>query len=70
VKKIIVIIGTTASYKTHLAIEIAKKFNGEIINADAFQVYNELNIGTSRASEEEKKQAKFHLDGEISIYDT
>lgn len=67
--KIVVIIGPTASGKTNLAIKIAQNCNGEIINADAFQVYKELNIGTARASEEEKKQAIFHLDGEISIYD-
>jgi tRNA dimethylallyltransferase len=67
--KIIVIIGPTASNKTKLAITLANKFSGEIINADAFQVYKEMKIGTARATDEEKKQATFHLDGEISIYE-
>ena len=46
--KIIVIGGPTASGKTDLAIETAKKFNGEIINADSRQVYKELDIGTNK----------------------
>jgi tRNA dimethylallyltransferase len=67
--KIIVIIGATATGKTGLAIKLANTFSGEIVNADAFQIYKEIAIGTARASEEERKQATFHLDGELSIYD-
>jgi tRNA dimethylallyltransferase len=66
---ILVVIGPTASSKTKIAIELAKKFNGEIINADAFQIYKELNIGTAKATNEETKQAIFHLNGERSIYE-
>jgi tRNA dimethylallyltransferase len=66
---IIVIVGPTGSGKTKLAIQIATKFNGEIINADAFQVYKEISIGTSKANSGETKLAKFHFNGELSIYD-
>ncbi|MFH1789953.1 MAG: tRNA (adenosine(37)-N6)-dimethylallyltransferase MiaA [bacterium] len=46
--KIIVILGPTASGKTKLAIELAKKFNGEIISADSRQIYKQMKIGTDR----------------------
>ena len=46
--KIIVIVGPTASGKTALAIELAKKYNGEIISADSRQVYRGLDIGTAK----------------------
>jgi tRNA dimethylallyltransferase len=69
VKKVIVIVGATGSGKTKLAIDIAKKYNGEIINADAFQVYKEISVGTAKANKEETKQVKFHLNGELSIYE-
>jgi tRNA dimethylallyltransferase len=68
-EKVLIVVGPTASGKSDLAIALAKKFNGEIINADAFQVYKELFIGTGRLSEVEKAQATFYLEGEKSIYD-
>lgn len=46
--KIIAIIGPTASGKTGLGIEIAKKFNGEVLSVDSRQVYKEMNIGTAK----------------------
>lgn len=46
--KIVVVLGPTASGKTDLGLELAKKFNGEIINADSRQVYKEMNIGTAK----------------------
>lgn len=46
--KIIVIVGTTASGKSNLAIKIAKKFNGEIISADSRQIYRGMDIGTAK----------------------
>jgi len=67
--KIIVIVGPTGSGKTKLAIDIAKAINGEIINADAFQVYKEISIGTAKATQEEIKQVKFYLNSEKSIYE-
>ena len=53
--KVIVITGPTAVGKTKLSIEIAKKYNGEIINADAVQVYKGLDIGSAKVTEEEKE---------------
>jgi len=53
-KKLIVILGPTASGKSELAVKLAKKFNGEIVSADARQVYKELNIGTAKIKKKEK----------------
>ncbi len=44
----ILIVGPTASGKSALALEIAKNFQGEIINGDAFQIYQEFDIGTAK----------------------
>ena len=60
-KQIIVITGPTGVGKTKMSVEIAKKYNGEIINADAMQVYKELNIGTAKIKEEEKEEIPHHL---------
>ena len=46
--KIVIILGPTASGKTDLSIELAKKFNGEIISADSRQIYKKMNIGTAK----------------------
>ena len=46
--KIIVIVGPTGVGKTKLSIELAKHYDGEIINADAMQIYRGLNIGTAK----------------------
>jgi tRNA dimethylallyltransferase len=67
--KIIVIIGPTATNKTKVGITLAKMFHGEIINADAFQVYQELNVGVNKPTTAELKQVKFHLINFISIKD-
>lgn len=67
--KIIVIVGPTTSHKTKLAIWIANKFNGEIINADAYQVYRDMSIGTNAPTTEELSSAKFHLNQTISLKD-
>lgn len=50
--KIIVVLGPTASGKTDLGLDLAKKFNGEIINADSRQVYKEMDIGTAKPAGE------------------
>lgn len=60
-KKIIVITGPTGVGKTKLSIELAKKINGEIINADSMQVYRGLDIGTAKIKEEEKEGIPHHL---------
>ena len=54
--KIILISGPTASGKSKVALKIAKKLNGEIINADSMQVYKELNILTARPSKNDLKK--------------
>jgi len=51
---IICVVGPTGVGKTKLSVELAKKYNGIIINADACQIYKELNIGTAKIKEEEK----------------
>jgi len=62
-KKIILIAGPTASGKSKLAIEIAKKIKGEIINADSMQVYKEFSVLSSRPSKIDLKKIKHHLYG-------
>ena len=59
--KVIVITGPTAVGKTKLSIELAKRYNGEIINADAVQVYKGLDIGSAKVTEEEKEGIPHHL---------
>ena len=61
--KIILIAGPTASGKSEFAIKIAKKINGEIINADSMQVYKQLKILTARPTQKSQKQIKHHLYG-------
>lgn len=60
-KKIICIVGPTGVGKTKLSIELAKKLNGEIINADSTQVYKGMDIATAKVSEEEKEGIPHHL---------
>ena len=62
-KKIILIAGPTASGKSRLAIEIAKKIKGEIINADSMQVYKDFSILSSRPSKKDLKKVKHYLYG-------
>ncbi|NCU39013.1 tRNA (adenosine(37)-N6)-dimethylallyltransferase MiaA, partial [Candidatus Saccharibacteria bacterium] len=52
---LIVIVGPTASGKTSLAIELAKKFDGEIICADSRTVFREMNIGTAKPTQDEQR---------------
>ena len=66
-KKIILLAGPTASGKSNLAIHLAKKLNGEIINADSMQIYKEFRILSSRPSNSEIKKTKHHLYGLISV---
>ncbi len=60
-EKLIVIIGPTASGKSSLAVQIAKKYNGEIISADSRQVYKGLDIGSGKVTGGEKKGVPHHL---------
>ncbi len=59
--QIIVILGPTASGKSDLAIQLAKKFNGEIISADSRQVYKGLDIGTGKVTKKEQQGVPHHL---------
>ncbi|MCP1638658.1 tRNA dimethylallyltransferase [Streptococcus gallinaceus] len=59
--KIIVVLGPTAVGKTALGIDLAQRFNGEIISGDSQQVYRQLDIGTAKASQEEQTAAVHHL---------
>ena len=69
-KKLIVIVGPTASGKTELSIKIAQIYDSEIISADSKQFYKELNIGTAKPSENELKKVKHHFINNISINDS
>ena len=74
-EKIIVITGPTGTGKTKLSIELAKKYNAEIINADSTQIYKGMNIATAKIKEEEKDGIIHHLmdikeiSDDYSIYD-
>ena len=59
--KIVVIAGPTASGKTSLSIELAKKIDGEIISSDSMQIYKEMNIGTAKVTNEEMQGIKHYL---------
>lgn len=58
---VIVILGPTASGKTGLSIELAKKINGEVISADSRQVYRGLNLGTGKATKKEMSNVPHYL---------
>lgn len=58
---LIVVLGATACGKSRLAIELARRFNGEIISADSMQVYHGLDIVTNKVTEDEQRQAKHHM---------
>ena len=66
-KKIILLAGPTASGKSRLAIYLANKLNGEIINADSMQVYKEFSVLSSRPDKNEIKKVKHHLYGFVSV---
>ena len=61
--KIILIYGPTASGKSKFAVNLAKKINGEIINADSMQVYKELKILSARPNQKDYKKIRHHLYG-------
>ena len=65
--KIILISGATASGKSNFAVKLAKKINGEIINADSMQVYKQFKILTARPSRKDQKNIKHHLYGVIDV---
>ena len=72
---IIVIVGPTGVGKTKLSINLAKKYNAEVINVDSTQIYKEINIGTAKVTKEETEGIKHHLidicnlNDEYTVYD-
>ncbi|OGG85722.1 tRNA (adenosine(37)-N6)-dimethylallyltransferase MiaA [Candidatus Kaiserbacteria bacterium RIFOXYB1_FULL_46_14] len=59
--KIVVVVGPTASGKTGMAVELAKRFNGEVVSADSRQVYRGMDIGTAKVTTEEMQGIPHHL---------
>lgn len=64
---IIVVCGPTASGKTALAVELAKRFDAEIVSADSMQIYKEMNIGTAKPVEKEKRGIPHHMIDIVSV---
>ena len=67
--KVIVIVGPTGVGKTKLSIELAKKLNGEVINADSTQFYKSLDIATAKVTKEEMQGIEHHLIDNLDIID-
>ena len=61
--KIILVYGPTASGKSKFAVQLAKKVNGEIINADSMQIYKEFKILSARPLQKDYQKIKHHLYG-------
>ena len=60
-QKVIVIAGPTASGKTSLGVELAKKIDGEVISADSMQIYKDMTIGTAKPTPEETEGVPHYL---------
>ena len=65
--KIILISGPTASGKSKFAIQLAKKINGEVINADSMQIFKEFTVLSSRPTLNQTRKVKHHLYGIITV---
>ncbi len=63
--KLVVIAGPTASGKTAVSIELAKRIGGEVISADSMQVYKYMDIGSAKVTEEEKHGITHYLVDEL-----
>lgn len=66
-KEIIVICGPTASGKTALSVELAKRLDGEVVSADSMQIYKELNIGTAKPDAAERQGIPHHMLDIVSV---
>lgn len=64
--KVIMIVGPTASGKTAISIELAKKINGEVISCDSIQIYKDMNIGSAKPTHEEMQGIKHYMIDIIS----
>lgn len=60
---VIAVVGPTASGKTSMSIEIAKRFGGQVVSADSMQIYEKMNIATAKPTQEEMQGIKHHLIG-------
>ena len=67
---VVVVAGPTASGKTSLAIEIAKKYNGEIVSADSMQIYKYMDIATAKPTTQEMQGIKHHIIGVVEPSDS
>lgn len=67
--KVIAVVGPTASGKTRLAVELARKYNGEVISADSVSVYKRLDVGSAKPTEEEKRGVRHYMIDVADIYD-
>ncbi len=63
--RVIIIVGPTASGKTSLSIELAKRMDGEIISADSMQIYKYMDVGTAKPTKEEMQGIKHYLIDEV-----
>lgn len=66
-KKLIVVIGPTASKKTTLAHQLALNINGEIINGDVFQMYRDINAGVNKPNEQQLQEVNYHLLNQLNV---
>ena len=60
-KKIIAVVGPTASGKSALALELAKQYGGEIVSCDSMQIYKRMNIGTAKPTYDELRSVRHHM---------
>ena len=60
-KQVIVVCGPTATGKTALGIELALRCGGEIVSADSMQVYRRMDVGTAKATPEERARVPHHM---------
>lgn len=68
-QKVLAIIGPTAVGKTALAIDLAKKLNAEIVSGDSMQIYQEVAVGTAKATKDEQNQIKHYLVDNHSVFE-
>ena len=66
---ILVVVGPTGVGKTKMSIELAKKYNAIVVNADSMQVYKGLDIGTAKVTEEEKEGIDHFLFDIVDVTD-
>ncbi len=66
---VLVITGPTATGKTALGVELAKKINGEVVSADSMQIYKFMDIGTAKVTPEETQGIPHHMVGTVSPFE-